>query len=262
MPTTSRHPAPSYTVVLGGDLDGGADWRSRMIGRSVGAAADRALQRGQSIIAAAARVLHRSGDDDFTMQSVAVEAGVSMRTLYQHFAGKDDLFVALLEESQVVFARLLDMYAGAYSTPLDRLGAALYFATDQRQHTDAAFNTSRVRFAMQASLTTAGRVGAARRPVIEVLARLIDDAIREGDLEPGDPEILACEVNLAYLNFQAATYLGNLAGGRLPSNEQFIRFCLCGLGARLPPGWEERLRLSDAEAASHRDRSRRAAGTH
>jgi AcrR family transcriptional regulator len=237
------------------------DWRTRMIGRSIGPAADRAIRRGHAIISAAARTIYRSGGDDFTMRKVADEAGLSLRALYQHFSGKDDLLVALFEESQVVFARLIDRHAARYADPLDRLGAALYFATDPRQHTDRDYNAALTRYVMRASVTAAEQVGHARRPVIEVLARLINEAMLAGELELGDPEVAACSVNLAYIAYRFNTYLGNSTGAALPANDNLVRFCLQGLGARLPASWEDRFHITDDEALKHRYESERAAGT-
>jgi AcrR family transcriptional regulator len=237
------------------------DWRTRMIGRSIGPAADRAIRRGHAIISAAARIIYRSGGDDFTMRKVADEAGLSLRALYQHFSGKDDLLVALFEESQVVFARLIERHAGRYADPLERLGAALYFATDPRQHTDRDYNAALTRYVMRASVTAAQQVGHARRPVIGVLTRLIDEAMQAGDLEPGDPEAAAASVSLGYASYQFSTYLGNSIGAALPANEKLIRFWLQGMGARLPAGWEDRLRITDTEALTYRRESERAAGT-
>jgi AcrR family transcriptional regulator len=238
-----------------------ADWRTRMIGRSIGPAADRAIKRGHAIISAAARIIYRSGGDDFTMRKVADEAGLSLRALYQHFSGKDDLLVALLEESQVVFARLIERHAARYADPLDKLGAALYFATDPRQHTDHDYNAALTRYVMRASVTAAEQVGHARRPVMEALARLIHEAMLAGKLEPGDPELAACSVNLAYISYRFNTYLGNSTGAALPTSDKLMRFCLQGLGARLPAGWEERFRITDDEALKYRHESERAAGT-
>ena len=237
------------------------DWRTRMIGRSIGPAADRAIRRGHAIISAAARTIYRSGGDDFTMRKVAEEAGLSLRALYQHFSGKDDLLVALFEESQVVVARLIERHAARYADPLDKLGAALYFATNPRQHTDRDYNAALARYVVRASVTAAEQVGHARRPVIEVLARLINEAMLAGELEPGEPETAAASISLSYAAYQFSRYLGNSTGAALPENEKLIRFWLQGMGARLPAGWEDRLRITDDKALTHRRESERAAGT-
>lgn len=217
--------------------------------RSVGPAADRAVERGQAIVSAAAQLIRRSGGDALTMHNVAHEVGLSLRALYQHFAGKDDLLVALIEDSQIVFARLLEWQAEGWADPLDKLGAALTFATDARQHTDHDYNVAMTRFVAEASVSTPEQVSRAREPVVEVLARLIADAMAAGELAPGDPRDAAASVQLAYVAFQMNANLGSSIGAPLPEREQLIRFCLAGLGAELEPGWESKFRVDDAAAS-------------
>jgi AcrR family transcriptional regulator len=52
----------------------------------------------QSLLDAARRVLARRGYEGTTARDIVAEAGVSTGTLYNYFAGKDDLIEALSEE--------------------------------------------------------------------------------------------------------------------------------------------------------------------
>lgn len=237
------------------------DWRSRVVTRSLGTATDRAVQRGQQLITAAGRLVQRSGGDDFTMQEVANEAGLSLRVLYQHFSGKDDLLVALIEESQLVFARLLERHVSCRTDPLDRLGAALYFATDTRQHPDTTYSAAMTRYTIRTSISAPEQLGRARRPVIDVFTKFVADAMSAGVIEPGDAEAAATTMYLGYVSFGSNSYAGNSVGSELPSSEQFIRFCIQGLGAQLPTGWEQRFTISDAEAEAVHIETEYASGT-
>lgn len=236
-------------------------WRSRVVGRSLGPAADKAIQRGRALITAAARLIQRSGGDDFTMQQLANEAGLSLGLVYQLFSGKDDLLVALFEEAQVVLARLIERHAARWSNPLERLGGALYFATDPRQHTDAHYNAAVARYVIRVSLNAPEQLGQARRPVIDVFTRLIDEARLAGLIDDCNPHLAATSILLAYISYEHNILLGNSIGAPIPSRQQFIRFCLLGIGARLPAGWEGQFRLSDDQAAQHCSESERVAGT-
>ena len=60
------------------DGDQGADWRRRVVDRSLRSAAERSVDRGMALIAAAGAVLDRNGGDDITVQAVADEAGQSL----------------------------------------------------------------------------------------------------------------------------------------------------------------------------------------
>jgi len=237
------------------------EWRSRVVGRSLGPAADKAVQRGRALIGAAARLIQRSGGDDFTMQELANEAGFSLGLVYQMFSGKDDLLVALVEEAQAVLARLIERHAATRCNPLEKLGAALYFATDPRQHTDPQYNAAVARYVMRVALNAPEQIGHARRPVIDVFTKLIDEARAAGQIDNCDPDVAAASILLAYISYEHNILLGNSIVAPIPRNEQFIRFCLLGIGARLQVGWEEQFRLSDHEAAQHRLESERMAGT-
>jgi AcrR family transcriptional regulator len=218
------------------------DWHARALGRSLGPATDKAVRQGRDLIDAAARLMRRLQPDELTMQNIAAEAGVSVRVLYRHFEGKDDLLVALIEESQIVFARMIEKATAGIPDPLDRLGEALYFATtDARQQAEQNFSRSLARFTVQTSLTSPDLLGAAHRPVISVLADMVEGAMRTGQIEAGDPDTAASTLYCLYEAHQRNAYLGNSLGGPLPSTDELIRFCLLGLGAHLPPGWEQRL---------------------
>lgn len=258
---------PGRDVVRGSDLDLDHElaetepgWRSRVVGRSLAPAADKAIRRGQQLISAASRLIHRSGGDDITVQQIAAEAGLTLRAFYQHFPGKDELLIALMEESQLVMARLLVRQAARFDDPLDRIGGALYWALDERQHTAGDYNAAMMRSVQRGALSIAPeRLAAARRPVVAVFTRLIDEAMAEGAIERGDAERSAFAWMALHASFVRVHYLGNDLSSRLPSIPELVRFCVLGLGAKLPVGWEERFVIGDEEAAISKRASERLA---
>ena len=218
------------------------DWHARALGRSLGSATDKAVRQGRDLIDAAARLMRRLDPEELTIQNIAAEAGVSVRVLYRHFEGKDDLLVALIEESQIVFARLIEKATAGITDPLERLGEALHFATtDARHQAEQNFSRAMARFTIQTSVTSPDLLGAAHRPVILVLAGMVENAMRTGQIEVGNAEAAASNLYCIYEGHQRNAYLGNSLGGPLPSTDELIRFCLLGLGAHIPPGWEEKL---------------------
>jgi AcrR family transcriptional regulator len=236
----------------------GGSWRSRIVGRSLGQAADRAIERGQALIAAAGRLVQKHGED-FTMQQVALEAGLSLRAIYQYFAGKDELLIALIEESGGVLVRLVNRAIEPYTDPLERLGAALYFMTDARQHTDHEYNATMSRFVARTWTSAPEQLGRARRAVTDLLSRLIGDATEAGLLEAGHVEQHAANVAVSLNGYQMNSHLGSAIGVPLPPNLVFVRFTLLGLGAQIPVGWEDRLTIADDEARRRRQMSERMA---
>ena len=78
---------------------GGAQlgWEDRALERSLASARDRSSERARRLVASA-RHLAATGSSSFTVADVATDAGISLRSFYRHFAGRDDLLLALFEE--------------------------------------------------------------------------------------------------------------------------------------------------------------------
>jgi AcrR family transcriptional regulator len=75
------------------------------------------VAKRQAILAAARRVFGRDGYTGAGIETIAAKAGVSTRTIYNHFDSKQQLFTALIQDSstQVVEALrdLIDRHLGA-----------------------------------------------------------------------------------------------------------------------------------------------------
>ena len=109
-------------------MEPGADWHRRIVDRSLRDATQRSIDRGSALVSAAAALLERSDGGAFTVQDVADEAGQSLRTLYQYFESKDDLLLAVFEETMRTYAQLIERAIAGLTDPLDRLAGALVAA--------------------------------------------------------------------------------------------------------------------------------------
>ena len=81
-----------------------------------------------AILTAAAQVLERGGDAAFTTNRIAERAGVSIGSVYQYFANKDDILVALAEREEATLLTndgLQDRSSAKGVSPL-RLGLRAY----------------------------------------------------------------------------------------------------------------------------------------
>lgn len=78
---------------------GDSPWRRRALERSLRDARARAMSRSDRFIETAMELLEETGHTDFTLQELVDRSRTSLRTFYQHFSSKDDLLLALLEES-------------------------------------------------------------------------------------------------------------------------------------------------------------------
>jgi AcrR family transcriptional regulator len=97
-------------------------WREQAVARSLDSARVRAENRVQRFIDAAFDLLSEAVPGrDFTVQDVVERSGQSLRSFYQHFGGKQELLLALFEESVRMTADDLRSRIGEEKDPLERL---------------------------------------------------------------------------------------------------------------------------------------------
>jgi AcrR family transcriptional regulator len=88
---SAADPAPAEPAV---------SWREAAVSRSLGSARARAENRVQRFLDAAIELMNEGDSDrDFTVQEVVERSGQSLRTFYQYFGGKQELLLAVFEES-------------------------------------------------------------------------------------------------------------------------------------------------------------------
>jgi AcrR family transcriptional regulator len=100
-----------------------SSWQQRAVDRSLGTARARAVSRSGQILAAARALLEETGGIEFTVQDIVDRSGLSLRSFYKHFGGKDELLLALFEERLRAFADDLRGDVEAHDDPIDRLRA-------------------------------------------------------------------------------------------------------------------------------------------
>ncbi len=125
----------------------------------------KSAERISQLLAAAATCFARRGFHRTTMDEIAREAGVSAGLIYRHFASKDQLIVAIVEQHR---AEQLARIAVAATQPI--LAAAL----DALADADLAAGASRTDGLLFAEVIAE----ALRNPEIEHVVRTGDDAVR------------------------------------------------------------------------------------
>jgi len=162
-------------------------------------------QRRAQILAAAVRVFARKGLGDTTVADLAASAGVSHGLLYRHFASKDAVFAALVEEALAHAALLVRTALERPGTPWDRLcwiTTMMIPATPTAPRSDHALlvihalTNEDVPPAVRVCATQQGRV------IRDAVRRLIVDGQAAHQVVAGDPArltslYLACIQGLA-----------------------------------------------------------------
>ena len=223
------------------DVDGPEDangpaWRQRAVSRSLSAARSRAEQRVQRFLDAAFELIDEKGTTEFTIQEVIDRSKQSLRGFYQYFDGKDELLLALFEETVRESVEDIREVVESESQPLERLRA---FVIRLHEWCEPA-STPRKRgkhnrrpvseFSLQLAVNHPERVRAALLPASRMLIDLVDAAVAAGAVHVSDSRHTALLIQ--------QTVMWSWFGNHLVQNprmhvtaEETWEFCLRGLGA-------------------------------
>ncbi|HEV3450456.1 MAG TPA: TetR/AcrR family transcriptional regulator [Acidimicrobiia bacterium] len=209
-------------------------WRRRAVSRSLHAARSRAEQRVQRFLDAAFELIDEKGTTDFTIQEVIDRSKQSLRGFYQYFDGKDELILALFEDSVLESAADLRDVVATESDPLERLHAFTIRLHEWCEPADAprkrgSHNRRPIsEFSVQLALSHPARVKAAMEPISRMLLELVEDADAAKAIHVADPRRAAALVQ--------QTVMYSWFGNRLIEDprmwltaEQAWEFCLHGL---------------------------------
>lgn len=155
------------------DKAGTTQWHERTVERSLKAARERAISRGDRFIAAAASLLRTTGKPDFTVQEVVDQSGMSLRSFYHHFATKDDLLLALVEETTRQFVEVQRPKVAAVDDPVEKLRAMLTTAFDDERPDDPA-SRGIVLFLWRLADSRSEEFATALRPQTDLVAEILE----------------------------------------------------------------------------------------
>jgi AcrR family transcriptional regulator len=109
--------------IVDAELELPTSWQERTIERRLSSARARALARSSRFLATALELVEESGRADFTIQTLIDRSNLSLRAFYQHFAGKDELLLALYENVTSQFTENIRQEVSAADGPMDELEA-------------------------------------------------------------------------------------------------------------------------------------------
>lgn len=209
-------------------------WRQRAVSRSLSAARLRAEQRVQRFLDAAFELIDRKGSTEFTIQEVVDRSKQSLRGFYQYFDSKDELLLALFEESVRESAEDLREVVESESEPIERLRT---FTIRLHEWCEPA-ETPRKRgshdrrpiseFSLQLAINHPERVRAAMEPISRMLLELLDAAVAAGAIQVSDTRHAAALLQQIVMFSWFGNHLVQSTRMRVTAEETW-EFCLRGL---------------------------------
>ncbi len=210
-------------------------WRQRAVSRSLNAARSRAEQRVQRFLDAAFALIDEKGTTEFTIQEVIDRSKQSLRGFYQYFDGKDELLLALFEETIREAADDLEAVVAAESDPLARLRAFTVRLHEWCDPSDtprkrSAHNRRPVmEFSVQLAVHHPERVKAAMDPLSRAMLEHVEAASAAGAIHVDDTRRTAALLQQVVMYSWFANRLVDKPRQRLTA-EATWQFCLRGLG--------------------------------
>jgi AcrR family transcriptional regulator len=100
-----------------------ASWQERSIERRLSSVRARAMARSSQFLSTALELVEESGKADFTVQTLIDRSNLSLRAFYQHFAGKEELLLALYENATSHFVDAIRREVETAEGPMEQLEA-------------------------------------------------------------------------------------------------------------------------------------------
>jgi AcrR family transcriptional regulator len=154
--------------------------------------------RKQSIIAAANELLDEAGLDGLTIRAVLKRTGLARRAFYERFVGKDDLVLAVFDETLAEAAAHFAQEIATLPDPLSKIRyivIGLLLGAIGNEANAAGLGIRRVSAIVREHMRLAGtrpaELESALRPLLQTIADPISEGIRTGQLRECDPDLQA-----------------------------------------------------------------------
>jgi AcrR family transcriptional regulator len=188
-------------------------------------AAEPVVEPASRLVSAARALTAESGTPNFTVQQVVSRSGTSLKTFYRHFAGKDELLLAVFAEDAHAGADLLEQWIADAADPLDRVGV---FVAGMVELADAGsgYTSIYVREHLRFAESHPTELQAAVEPLVALLERSIREAVRTSD--PRRDAVMVFHTVVAHIH-------GSVLEGHRIDPDTLWDFCRAGLVCRTAP---------------------------
>ncbi len=205
-------------------------WEERALVRSLATARARSSAQAHALVDAARQAIAEAGSA-FTVQQIADRAGMSVKTFYRFFSGKDALLLAMFEEDNRAGAEVLGEMVAQCRTPVERLRRiilGLFELSTARPHEDYIAFVMREYFRL--SQAHSEEVEHALEPFVDILAVEVEAAQAQGAGRVGDVRRQATAVFLTTVSHLCPLVLADQEADPADTADFVADFCLRGLG--------------------------------
>jgi AcrR family transcriptional regulator len=173
-------------------------WEERSAHRVLATGREQILERSRKIVAAAYELLEEQGLEGLTIRAVLKRTGLSRRAFYERFEGKDDLVLAVFEQTIRRAASHLNDLATTASEPMGRLHLivkSIVLGNVAQATPDGAHSNRRAAALSREHLRLAesrpADLQAALRPLLAVITQQLSAGMAAGTVRRDDARRLA-----------------------------------------------------------------------
>jgi AcrR family transcriptional regulator len=208
-------------------------WQLRAAARNANRSDGDGRDFANDIIGAGWELVEKEECLDFTVKQVATRAGVALQTLYRYFGSKDELVLAMFEESMIDAARFLDLPS---AKPVQRLR---HIVTQPilTEYDDRSKRIIRWRGRERQRLLESfpDAVEAVYEPYRALIAGAIVEVCEIGAASTDDPDLDASLIHHLVQAMVHAVHGGGLNEPPKAVAEHVWRMCWAGIGGDIHP---------------------------
>ena len=211
-------------------------WEQRTLDRSLDDARRRALGKSRRFLESAGEIMVETGGLSFTVQEVVERSQMSLGSFYRAFAGKDDLLLALFEESVTFGAEMLRSLIADVTDPLEQIRTCLNWLATTRALAGEEDNPGVQALIMLHFLLASTRprdLAHALEPQVLIFHEAVERGVANGQIRADMPTRRLAEI--VYALAMDAAHSSLLRAGGLHDPEapgDLWEFCLEGLRNR------------------------------
>ena len=162
------------------DVDMPNTWQQRTIERRLSTARARALARSSRFLATALELVEESGKADFTIQTLIDRSNLSLRAFYQHFAGKEELMLALYENVTSQFTENIRQEVAAADGPMEQLEAFCRGVLSRAESSEAVGGRVMTIYNLSLEIERPDDFAKVWEPHLKLLTKIITSCARAG----------------------------------------------------------------------------------
>lgn len=257
--TAKKRPAQDTEAsleVVDADLDQmPTSWQERTIERRLSAARARALARSSRFLATALELVEESGRADFTIQTLIDRSNLSLRAFYQHFAGKEELLLALYENATSQFIEAIRHEVEMADGPMEQLEAFCRGFLSRAESSEAVGGRVMTIYNLSLEIERPADFAKIWEPHQKLLTKILTSCSRAGlirkDLTPAQLTTLLNSTLIALA--QIGVFHLGVKGAEL-AEDQLWAWCKQAL---TPPAESAKPKAASARAAAKRTTARK-----